>query len=172
MSTNDFEHAFHRVAERHERIWVFISLVLLTVLLIGSMFYVVIDYGAVTRGGEFAATPAVLADDPRFRSGSVVQTGPDSYTVYVVGRIWSWAPADIHVKQGATVTFHVTSADVLHGFEVQGTTLNATAVPGAVGTVSYRFDHAGTYHIICNEFCGIEHHAMTGRIIVDPRQAS
>jgi cytochrome c oxidase subunit 2 len=70
------------------------------------------------------------------------------------------------------ITFHLTSSDVLHGFEVQGTTINVTAIPGVTGSVTYTFGHPGIYYIICNEFCGIEHHAMIGRIIVDPARPS
>jgi cytochrome c oxidase subunit II len=172
MNTGEFEHAFHRVAERHERIWVFIVLVLLSVLLIGTMFYVVFDYGVITRDASFSRHPDAVLDEPAFRNGKVVQTGPNSYAVYVIGHVWAWTPGVIHVKQGAQITFYVTSSDVLHGFEVQDTTINMTAIPGAVGKVTYTFDHAGTYHIICNEFCGIEHHAMIGRIIVDAKATS
>ena len=34
------------------------------------------------------------------------------------------------------------------------------------------FDETGTYHIICNEFCGIHHHIMIGKIIVEPAGGS
>ena len=169
MATNEYERAFHHVAERHERIWVFLSLVLLAVLLAGSMFYVVIDYGVVVKSGTTSPPLIPAIDESAFEGGKVVQTGPNSYAIYVVGRVWSWSPGTIHVKQGALVTFYVTSSDVLHGFEVQGTTINVTAIPGAVSSVTYTFNHAGIYQILCNEFCGIEHQAMTSKIIVDPK---
>lgn len=159
-----FEHAFHRTAERHERIWVFIVVVMALLLGLGTMFYVVLDYGVVTKGVAFSVDPAV---QPGFQAGRIVRTGPASMTVYVSAHAWAWTPGVIHVPQGTTVTFMVTSRDVLHGFEVQGTTINLTAVPGIVGSVSYRFGRAGIFHIICNEYCGIEHQAMIGRIIVD-----
>jgi cytochrome c oxidase subunit 2 len=167
-----FEDAFHRTAERHERAWVFIVLATLAVLLVGTMFYVVLDYGLVTQGTSFFRQPSAVVDDPAFREGKVVQTGPNHYDVHMVGHAWAWSPGVIHVKAGAQVTFYVTSTDVLHGFEVQGTTINVTAMPGAVSKVEYRFDRAGTYYVICNEYCGIEHHSMIGRIIVDPKEKS
>ena len=159
-----FEDAFHRAAERHERVWVFVSIVLLSLLMLGTMFFVVFDFGVVVRTDGFRTDPTALPAD---RAG-LVQTGPDAYSVQMVGHLWAWTPSPLHVPQGAEVTFHVTSTDVLHGFQIQGTTVNVTAVPGITGTVTYRFSHAGTYNIICNEFCGIEHQAMLGRIIVDP----
>lgn len=159
-----FETAFHHAAERHERVWIFMTLVLLTLLLVGSMFFVVFDYGVVVRTAGFHANPAAPAAT---RTG-IVRTGPDRFDVHMLARLWSWAPSPVHLPQGATVTFYVTSADVLHGFEVQGTTINVTAIPGVTGSATYTFRHAGTYNIVCNEFCGIEHQAMIGRIVVDP----
>ncbi len=161
---DDFEAAFHRSAERHERAWVMVSIVLLTLLLAGTMFFVVFDYGVIVRTEGFRRDPAVLADT----SQGLVQTGPNAYAVQMVGHLWAWTPSPLHVPQGAAITFHVTSTDVLHGFQVQGTTINITAVPGVTGAVTYSFSHPGTFNIICNEFCGIEHQAMLGRIVVDP----
>ncbi|WP_028220296.1 cytochrome c oxidase subunit II [Paraburkholderia oxyphila] len=170
--STSFEQAFHHSAERHERVWIFMALVMLALLTVCAMFYVVYDYGVVVKGAGSIRDPDSVMDTPAFRDGQLVQTGPDSYAVHVVGHIWQWTPGVIHVKQGSEVTFYVTSSDVLHGFEVQGTTINLTAVPGAVGKVTYTFSHAGTYHVICNEYCGIEHHSMIGSIVVDPKDAS
>ena len=33
---------------------------------------------------------------------------------------------------------------------------------------SYRFDEPGEYLLICHEYCGLGHHMMYGRIIVEP----
>ncbi|RYY18081.1 MAG: cytochrome C oxidase subunit II [Alphaproteobacteria bacterium] len=159
-----FEDAFHRAAERHERAWVFVAITLLVTLLAGTMFFVVYDYGVVVRTDGFRADPAAIPAAP----AGLVQAGPNAYSVQMVGHLWAWSPSPLHVPQGATVTFHVTSTDVLHGFQIQNTTVNVTAIPGVTGTATYTFSRAGTFNIICNEFCGIEHQAMLGRIIVDP----
>jgi cytochrome c oxidase subunit 2 len=163
------EEAFHNSAERHERAWIFVAVVLLSLLLIGTMFFVVLDYGVVVGTAGFRRDPADLGANAGAR---LVQTGPHAYSVHMIGHLWAWTPSPLHLPQGATVTFLVTSADVFHGFEVQGTTINVTAVPGVTGSVTYTFDHPGSYNIICNEFCGIEHQAMIGRIIVDPATPS
>ena len=159
----EFEDAFHKVAERHERIWVFIAMLLLGLLLIGTLFFVVLDYGVVVKTDRYT-TPAATAP---FADTASVRTGPNAYSVHMLAHMWAWTPSPLHMPQGATVTFHVTSADVLHGFQVQGTTINVTAVPGITGSVSYAFARAGVYNIVCNEYCGIEHQSMIGRIIVD-----
>jgi cytochrome c oxidase subunit 2 len=165
---SEFEAAFHRAAERHERIWVFIAMLLLTMLLIGTLFFVVIDYGVVAKTNGYQSFDQPTAATGPFAGTGLVSTGPKAYSVHMLAHLWAWTPSPLHVPQGATVTFYVTSADVLHGFQVQGTTINLTAVPGIVGSVTYTFTHSRTYNIICNEYCGIGHQGMIGRIIVDP----
>ena len=44
---SEFEDAFHKAAERHERVWVFIAMLLLSLLMIGTLFFVVLDYGGL-----------------------------------------------------------------------------------------------------------------------------
>lgn len=165
-----YDVAFHRVAERHERVWIFMSIVLLSLLVVGTMFFVVLDYDVVVKTNGYDADPAIAA--PAFADNGLVRTGPNTYTVHMLAHLWRWTPSPLHVPQGATVTFYITSADVLHGFEVQGTTINITAVPGIIGSATYTFSEPGTFNIICNEYCGIEHHAMMARIIVDPASKS
>ena len=160
-----FEDAFHKAAERHERVWVFLAMALLTLLLLGTLFLVALDYGVVARTEGFRRDPVPALGTA---SGELVRTGPNAYSVSLLAHLWAWTPGPLHVPQGAAITFVVTSADVLHGFEVQGTTINLTAIPGISGSVTYTFGHAGTYNIICNEYCGIEHQAMIGTIVVDP----
>jgi len=167
-----FDHAFHKVAERHERIWLFTSLVLLSLLMAGAMYFVVADYGVVVKTAGYEAHPEDAATGAFAADKGLVQTGPNAYSVHMLAHLWQWTPSPLHVPQGAEITFYITSSDVLHGFEVQGTTLNVTAIPGTIGKVTYTFRHAGSYNIICNEFCGIEHQNMLGRIIVDPANHS
>jgi cytochrome c oxidase subunit 2 len=164
---SEFEDAFHQAAERHERVWVFIAMLLLSLLLIGTLFFVVLDYGVVVKTDGYQTNPAAAGTTAPFADTTLVRTGPNAYSVHMLAHMWAWTPSPLHVPQGAAITFHVTSADVLHGFQVPGTTINVTAVPGIIGSVTYTFGHAGTYNIICNEYCGIGHQNMIGRIIVD-----
>jgi cytochrome c oxidase subunit 2 len=164
----EFEGAFHRVAERHERVWVFMAMLLLSLLLIGTLFFVVIDYGVVAKTSGYQSFGPATAATRSFADAGLVSTGPKAYLVHMLAHMWAWTPSPLHVPQGATVTFYVTSADVLHGFQVQGTTINLTAVPGIVGSMTYTFTHPKIYNIICNEYCGIGHQSMIGQIVVDP----
>nr|6PTT_A Chain A, Cytochrome c oxidase subunit 2 [Thermus thermophilus]6PTT_B Chain B, Cytochrome c oxidase subunit 2 [Thermus thermophilus] len=97
---------------------------------------------------------------------AVVQTGPNQYTVYVLAHQWYYQPNPIEVPQGAEIVFKITSADVLHGFHVEGTNINVEVLPGEVSTVRYTFKRPGEYRIICSEICGTNHAFMFGTIVV------
>ena len=64
------------------------------------------------------------------------------------------------------MTFRITSSDVMHGFEVVGTNANAMAIPGYVSQFTVTFKRSGEYIVGCNEYCGILHHNMVGKLIV------
>ncbi|MBO1360002.1 cytochrome c oxidase subunit II [Acetobacter sacchari] len=167
-----FDEAFHASAERHERAFIVCVIVMMALLTVATMFYVVHDFGLVTTTQSFHSDPtAAEREVAAADTGRVVKTGPNSYAVHITGKAWRWTPGVIHVPEGAEVTFYVTSSDVLHGFEIQGTPVNLTAVPGVVGTVKYTFHRTGVFRIICNEYCGMMHHAMIGQVIVDARAA-
>jgi cytochrome c oxidase subunit 2 len=42
-------------------------------------------------------------------------------------------------------------------------------LPGQVARVTARFERPGEYAMLCHEYCGIAHHVMWGKIVVEPR---
>ena len=56
--------------------------------------------------------------------------------------------------------------DWQHGFSLQPVNINLQIVPGYEMVVTMTPDQAGDYAIVCNEYCGIGHHAMLGKIYV------
>jgi cytochrome c oxidase subunit 2 len=110
--------------------------------------------------------PADLANHPEFANPAVVTRPDGSVVVPVVAAMYAFSPDPIEVPAHTPVTFRVTSADVLHGFEVVGTNANAMAVPGYVTRFTVSFEEPGEYLITCNEYCGLLHHAMVGKIVV------
>ena len=80
--------------------------------------------------------------------------------------MFSFAPDPIEVPANVRVTFRLTSPDVIHGFQVVGTNANAMAIPGYVTQFTVTFARPGEYTIVCNEYCGLMHHAMVGKLVV------
>lgn len=154
-----------------EKGWIVAALALI-VLFIGTITYGAVGAGVAMVGsadGQVDPTDPVASD--QFEDPGVYRTGPDSYDVYVVAQRFVFQPGTtepIRVPAGSTVTFHVASRDVIHGFELVGTNVNTMAIPGEVATVTAEFDEPGSYGIVCNEYCGAGHHDMAGELVVVP----
>jgi cytochrome c oxidase subunit 2 len=157
---------------RFEKVWIVAALVLV-LLFIGTITYGAVDAGVVMvddSGGQTNTTDPV--DGENFREPGVYRTGEDEYDVYVLAQRFSYQPGTgqpIRIPAGSTVTFHVASKDVLHGFELAGTNVNTMAIPGQVATLTAEFDEPDQYGIICNEYCGEGHHEMAGEVVVVPQ---
>ena len=59
---------------------------------------------------------------------------------------------------------HISSKDVVHGLSIQPVNMNFQVYPTYDYVLEFKPTEAGEYRIICNEFCGIGHHTMIGRI--------
>lgn len=74
------------------------------------------------------------------------------------------------LKAGVPVKFHLTSADVNHGFAVFNERneflFQAQVIPGKTQDYVYTFEKPGRYHVVCFEYCGIGHDQMTGQFVV------
>lgn len=110
--------------------------------------------------------PANVSHDPRFEHTGVTLT-PRGATVIAVGMMFAFDPNEIHVPVHRPVTFRLTSSDVTHGFQIVGTNGNTMLVPGYVSQFTTTFDRPGEYLIVCNEYCGLGHHLMSAKLIVE-----
>jgi cytochrome c oxidase subunit 2 len=110
--------------------------------------------------------PTKLGDDPEFGKPGVSVRPDGSVVVVAVAQLFSFNPDTIEVPAGKPVTFRLTSADVIHGFEVVGTNANVMVVPGYVSQFTMTFDRAGEHLIACNEYCGVGHHMMSAKLVV------
>jgi len=85
---------------------------------------------------------------------------------YLLARMWSFYPI-IKLKKGQEYRLHISSQDLQHGFSLQPLNMNFQVLPGYDHVLTIRPTSSGVFPVICNEFCGIGHHSMTGRIIVE-----
>jgi cytochrome c oxidase subunit 2 len=90
---------------------------------------------------------------------------PVGSDVYLIARLWAWWPM-LELEQGKTYRLHLTSMDYQHGFSLQPENINIQVLPGYEHVVTITPNRAGTYAIVCNEFCGIGHHKMVSRLYV------
>ncbi|MCA1031156.1 cytochrome c oxidase subunit II [Bacillus timonensis] len=111
--------------------------------------------------------PQKVDETAPFDEPGIKKIGENEYEVVMTLQLFSFTPQNIEIPKGATVHFIMTSKDVVHGFEVAGTNINAMVMPGYVQRISQTFDEAGEYLVICNEYCGAGHQMMSTTITVN-----
>jgi cytochrome c oxidase subunit 2 len=84
---------------------------------------------------------------------------------YLTASLWKWYPI-LELEKGKEVKIHLSSMDYMHGFSLQPVNINIQVLPGYDHVVKMTPTTSGTFAIVCNEFCGIGHHTMLGRIYV------
>jgi cytochrome c oxidase subunit 2 len=151
--------------ELYERIWTWASGVLITAFL-GAIVLTAATQAVQPPSHMETVDPTTLGEHPEFGRPAVTTRADVSIVVSVVSSMFAFSPDPIEVPAHVPVTFRLTSGDVIHGFEVVGTNANAMAVPGYVSQFTVTFHTPGEHTIACNEYCGLMHHAMVGKVIV------
>src|SRR5262249_47232147 len=110
--------------------------------------------------------PATIPPHPEFGTPKATRRPDGSAAVPAGSAMFSFTPSPIEVPPNVPVTFRITSLDVSHGFEIAGTNANWMPIPGYAGQLTMTLPKAGEYQIVCNEYCGLVHHMMSGKLIV------
>lgn len=152
--------------ERIERIWLWISTAMI------AAFLVAITAAALARGVHPAShvetiDPLRVRVDTEFASPGTERTPDGRVRVVMVAELYRFVPGTVRVPAGVPVTWRATSPDVIHGLQVVGTNVNMLVAPGYVSQTTVEFEEPGEYLIVCNEYCGLAHHQMQGRLIVE-----
>lgn len=98
-------------------------------------------------------------------AGLPVVEPPPGSEVYMLGSMWRWTPV-LRLQKGREYTLHLSSVDVNHGFSLYPLNINFQIVPGYDYGLRITPEKAGDFRVVCNEFCGIGHHMMVGKIEV------
>jgi cytochrome c oxidase subunit 2 len=114
--------------------------------------------------------PTKALADPRFRHQGVSVDPGGRVHATVVGLMFAWLPGELTLPAETPVTFHLTSADVVHGYQIVRTNGQSMVIPGYVSQFTTQFA-AGEYLIACNEYCGVGHHTMASKLHVVAKSA-
>jgi cytochrome c oxidase subunit II len=159
-------------AARTERRWATLSVGIVTLLVVMAAF-AGIHQATMPQAQTETVDPTRLHIAGEFiesNLGSAVE--PDgSVLVRAIGQQYSFTPQCIVVPADTPVTFRSTSSDVVHGFLIEGTTVNTMLIPGYISTIATRFEGPGEHLMPCHEFCGIGHEGMWGKIKVVDKAA-
>jgi cytochrome c oxidase subunit 2 len=173
--------------------WIVLSVVI-TLAIVGAMLYLGVRYrwGAQvdrTPVDEATATrieiawiiPTAIVFIVFFFWGGYVYydaytppTGSDPLYINVVGKQWMWKVQhpdgvleinQIHVPVGRKVVVTMTSEDVVHSLYLPAMRVKRDAIPGTYTQLWFEATHAGTYHLFCTQYCGLDHSRMRGHVI-------
>ena len=86
--------------------------------------------------------------------------------IELAAKKFEFGPAEIRVRKGEPVTLVLHTEDFAHGFSVPDFNLRADLVPGRSIEVTFTPDRAGRFVFLCDNFCGEDHDAMTGFLVV------
>ncbi len=74
---------------------------------------------------------------------------------------------ELHIPIDRPVKFNLRSKDVLHNFTVPQFRVKMDLVPGMITWQWLTPTRTGSFDILCEELCGIAHHSMRGRVVVE-----
>jgi cytochrome c oxidase subunit II len=157
----------------HERIW--LGMAIVWCLIMSLMMPLWHFKGKQNSTGEsYIVEPAdFLERTQRFVENNQVDTfegrpvaePPPGGDAYLVARMYDWYPV-LQLREGESYRLHISSMDIQHGFSLQPMNMNFHVMPGYDHVLTITPTRAGEYTIVCNEFCGLGHHAMIGKILV------
>jgi cytochrome c oxidase subunit 2 len=95
--------------------------------------------------------------------------------IYGVGKQWMWKfqhPGgqreinSLHVPTGRPVKVTLISQDVIHDFFVPAFRVKQDVLPNRYVYSWFTATRPGTYHLFCSQYCGTNHSAMVGEVVV------
>jgi cytochrome c oxidase subunit 2 len=105
----------------------------------------------------------------------LIQVPADAPEYFVVGKQWMWKIQhpdgqreinELHVAAGTAIRMTGTSEDVIHDFGIPAFRSKMDVLPGRYTTTWYKPTEVGTYHIFCDQYCGMGHSQMVGKVHV------
>ena len=119
-------------------------------------------FARIVSWGLIAAAAAAIAFVPL----PTTRAAPRSITLQVEAAQFAFAPAELSVGLGDTVTLELVSTDVVHGLYVDRYDVGVEVDPGQTSRLTFVADKPGSFHIRCNVACGQYHPFMIGRLRV------
>lgn len=165
-------HGAEATAARVERRWGLVSVAIIFLLVVMAA-YAGIHQAVMPQARVETADPRTLHIVGEFIEGNLGSAvEPDgSVTVRAIGQQYSFTPQCIVVPADTPITFRATSADVVHGFQIEHSNVNTMLVPGYISVVSTRFATPSDRVMPCHEFCGAGHQGMWGHIRIIEKAA-
>lgn len=161
----------------HERTWIGLALAWCLVMSL-MMPYWHFKGKQNTDGETYSVTPeeftrrteafikANTGEEWLLEDGMAPEVAAPPGDVYLIAKQYFWFPI-LKLRAGETYRLHLSSMDYQHGFSLLPMNMNFQVVPGYDHVITIQPQLPGEYPIVCNEFCGVGHQNMVGKLIVE-----
>jgi cytochrome c oxidase subunit 2 len=134
----------------------------------------------IWSGIPLALVVAMFAMSTRAWFEMTAPAAGEAIQVQATARRWSWwfdhpggrGSAELHLVAGRPAEIVMSSVDVVHSLYVPEFRLKQDLVPGRYTRMAFTPTLAGTYPVLCAEYCGTDHSRMSSKAVVHPDQAS
>lgn len=93
--------------------------------------------------------------------------GEAPHEINITAKKYEFTPNVITVKKGEPVKLVITATDRDHGFKLAAFKINQHLKKGEPATIEFTADKAGEFPFQCSVICGMGHHRMKGKLIVE-----
>jgi len=161
--------------ERSEVLWIAIALVWALIMFFMMPYWHIVGEQNLNneayriKPDVFAERTEAMVDKYTVReegdTGVPVVHPPAGSDIYMLARLWEWYPV-LELEKDKSYRLHLSSVDWQHGWSLLPENINIQVHPDYDMVITIKPNRAGEYAIVCNEFCGIGHHTMVGKIHV------
>lgn len=116
----------------------------------------------IAKVDKMVATYTVRKDE----NGKPIVHPPAGSDVYILARNYDFGNFTLELEQGQSYNLKLASKDMKHAIVVRELKLMNRIKVGEIKTIVFVPEKAGTFNMVCGEFCGIGHAKMAGKIIV------
>lgn len=99
--------------------------------------------------------------------GASYPEGEEPPVITITAKRFAFTPAQITLKKGETVKLQLTSQDVTHGFFMTEPRINEVITPEETKEVTITPQIPGTFTVVCNHTCGVDHANMQMTVVVE-----
>jgi cytochrome c oxidase subunit 2 len=158
---------------REELIWIIVAFLWGLVMFFMMIYWHVVGrqnlsnetYRTTPEAYSAKAEAMIAKYKVRDDNGIPVVKPPAGSDIYLIARVWLWYP-HFELEKGQSYRLHLSSMDYQHGFSLQPVNINIQVHPGYEMVLTVTPNAAGEYGVVCNEYCGLGHHTMVGKIYV------
>jgi cytochrome c oxidase subunit 2 len=178
MATVPERYWWYEKVEPLEKIWLILAFLLVVVFFSAWMLIWHVIGPQNSTGKAYRVDPAAFkAEVEQFvakyrvgeENGRPVVEPPAGSDVYLYATRFAFYPI-LRLRAGERYLLHIAALDYLHGFSISNPhQWNIQLYPGYEWVLPFTPTEPGVYNVVCNEYCGIGHEMMVGKILVVER---